>query len=564
MASPGRAPERSPDDLCQGDRIGRYELLTRLSVGGMAELFLGFTSGPGGFRKYVALKRVLPDVRSHERFVRMFLDEARITAALNHPNICQVFELGESEDGLFLALELIAGQNLQQVASACRRRGQPVPPGLSLAVARDVCLALHYAHTFTTPGGKPSPVIHRDVSQKNVMVTYDGVVKLLDFGIAKARDSLERTQAGVLKGTLGYMSPEQVRGEPLDGRSDLYCVGVMLYELLRGQRLFPNMDLREQMTRTLTEPIPELRPHVPQLPPEVSAVVMKALARKKEERFATGRELARALEQAAGPLLFDAEQRASFMCELFAAKREAIRRLLESVDSPGPETDAEAVRALKDDGDEASAVLPETREAEVEAVTLHSVTVPGMTGEAPRPEPVPPVSPSRAEPKHEPGKKLGAGVLAVAAGLVLMLAGASFLAFQVEPEPEVELPVGDISPLKPIEPPPGFNTRGVPVKQEPPPQAPQAAQEQTVPVQETPAPAVGGQGKLTLVIQPEAKVYLDSKLLGRTPLFNKSLPSGTHLLRVVGSDGKKRQLSVPIEQGKVTQFRIELRDIPEQ
>ena len=123
MASPGRAPERSADDLCQGERISRYELLTRLSVGGMAELFLGFTSGPGGFRKYVALKRVLPDVRSHERFVRMFLDEARITAALNHPNICQVFELGESEDGLFLALELIAGQNLQQVASACRRRG---------------------------------------------------------------------------------------------------------------------------------------------------------------------------------------------------------------------------------------------------------------------------------------------------------------------------------------------------------------------------------------------------------------------------------------------------------
>jgi serine/threonine-protein kinase len=519
----------------------------------MAELFLGFTSGPGGFRKYVALKRVLPDVRSHERFVRMFLDEARITAALNHPNICQVFELGESEDGLFLALELIAGQNLQQVASACRRRGQPVPPGLSLAVARDVCLALHYAHAFSTPGGKPSPVIHRDVSQKNVMVTYDGVVKLLDFGIAKARDSLERTQVGVLKGTLGYMSPEQLRGEPLDGRSDLYCVGVMLYELLRGQRLFPGVELREQMARLLTEPIPELRPHVPRLPPEVSAVVMKALARNRDERFSSGRELARALEQAAGPLLFDSEQRAAFMCELFAAKREATRRLLESVDVPGPETDAEAVRALKEDGEEASSALPETRAAEVEPVTLHSITHPGMTGEAPKPEPVP---------EPEPGKKTGTGVLAVAAGLVLLVAGGSFLAFQVEPEPEAELPVGDVSPLQPIAPPAGFpRAESVPARQEPP----KATQEEAVVVQEAPAPkVVSGQGKLTLVIQPDAKVYLGSKLLGKTPLFNKSLPAGTHLLRVVGTDGKKRQLSVPIEQGKVTQFRIELRDIPEQ
>jgi serine/threonine-protein kinase len=514
-------------------------------MGGMAELFLGFTSGPGGFRKYVALKRVLPDVRSHEHFVRMFLDEARITAALNHPNICQVFELGESPDGLFLALELIAGQNLQQVASACRRRGQPVPPGLSLAVARDVCLALHYAHTFTTPGGKPSPVIHRDVSQKNVMVTYDGVVKLLDFGIAKARDSLERTQVGMLKGTVGYMSPEQVRGEPLDGRSDLYCVGVMLYELLRGRRLFPGADLREQMTRILTDPLPELHPHVPGLPREVSAVVMKALSRDREERFASGRELARALEQAAGPLLFDSEQRASFLCELFVEKREAMRRLLESADTPGAGMDAQSVRALKEEVEESSPALPETRTAE--AVTLQAVPSLVLTREAPRPEP-------------EPEKKTGAGLLAVAAGLVLLVAGGSFLAFQVEPEHAAEQPVGDLSPLQPITPPPGFQET-VPARQPPP----KAAQVEEVPVEQAVAPKVGNvQGKLTLVIQPEAKVFLGSRLLGKTPLFNKSLPAGTHLLRVVGPDGKRRQLSVPIEQGKVTQFRIELRDIPEQ
>ncbi|HLM45718.1 MAG TPA: protein kinase, partial [Myxococcaceae bacterium] len=164
-------PEASTHGPHWGQSIGRYQVLTQLSVGGMAELFLGFTSGPGGFRKYVALKRILPDARDNEQFERMFLDEARITAAFNHANIGHVFELGQDAEGLFLAMEFIAGQNLNQIAGVCRRRGVALPLGFGLSVARDVCLALHYAHTFTPPGGgQPSPVIHRDVAQKNVMV----------------------------------------------------------------------------------------------------------------------------------------------------------------------------------------------------------------------------------------------------------------------------------------------------------------------------------------------------------------------------------------------------------
>nr|QKW93793.1 serine/threonine protein kinase [Vitiosangium cumulatum] len=328
-----QSPTSATLDLHWGERIGRYQVLAQLSVGGMAELFLGFTSGPGGFRKYVALKRILPDARGDEQFERMFLDEARITAALNHPNIGQVFELGQDAEGLFLAMEFIAGQNLNQVASVSRRQGRPLPLGFSLSVVRDVCLALHYAHGFTTPGGKPSPVIHRDVAQKNVMVAYDGVVKLLDFGIAKARDGVVRTQAGMVKGTTGYMSPEQVRGEPLDGRSDLFAAGVMLHEMLTGQRLFGGSSEHQEMMMILEAPIPVPTAKVPEVPPEVSTVVLKALARKREERYANGREMARAIEAAAGKLLFDAEQRAAFMQEHFRERMEVTRRLLESADA---------------------------------------------------------------------------------------------------------------------------------------------------------------------------------------------------------------------------------------
>jgi len=319
-------------ELYRGGRIGRYEILTQLSVGGMAELFLAFTNGPGGFRKFVVIKRILPDVKANENSVKMFFDEARITAALNHPNIAQVFDLGDS-DGPYLAMEFIAGQNLNQITATCLKRKRPMPLGFSVGVTRDVCLALHHAHTFVDQSGSPFPVIHRDVAQKNVMVTYDGVTKLFDFGIAKSRGSLGRTNAGMVKGTTGYMSPEQVRGEPLDGRSDLFSAGVMLHELLTGHRLFAADTEAEEMERILAAPIPRPSALEPSIPENVADVVMHALARNRNERFPNARAMARALEKAAGSLLFGQDELAGFMGELFQAKRAATRALLESAGS---------------------------------------------------------------------------------------------------------------------------------------------------------------------------------------------------------------------------------------
>ncbi|MDC0708331.1 serine/threonine protein kinase [Stigmatella sp. ncwal1] len=319
--SPGSDPDR-------GRRIGKYEILTRLSVGGMAELFLAFTSGPGGFRKFVALKQILPDVKTEE-FVKMFLDEARITAALTHANIGQVFDLGEEDSELYLAMDFLAGQNLDQLVKAAEKRGEPLPSGFAARVIRDVCLALHYAHHFVDPTGRSVSVVHRDMSPRNVMVTYDGGVKVIDFGIAKAKGRLGRTAVGMVKGTGGYMSPEQVRGQELDGRSDLFCSGVLLHEMLCGQRLFNAPGDAAMMLQIVEGDLPTPHELNPEVPEALSAVVMRALTREKSKRFATGREMAKAIEAAMGAELFDEERLAALMQEFFSDKRDKTRALLE-------------------------------------------------------------------------------------------------------------------------------------------------------------------------------------------------------------------------------------------
>ncbi len=318
----------SSSDLDRGRRVGKYEIITRLSVGGMAELFLAYLPGPGGFKKFVALKQILPDVKADDSFVKMFLDEARITAAFNNANIGQVFDLGEERDELYLAMEFIAGQNLEQTIKRAAKRELPVPVGFAARVIRDVALGLHYAHHFTDPTGQPMGVVHRDVSPKNVMMSWTGQVKVIDFGIAKARGRLNRTQVGIVKGTSGYMSPEQVRNEPLDGRTDLFAASVMLHELLAGERLFTAPTDAAMMLKIVDGDVAPPTVQNPYVSPELSAVVMKGLSKKREQRFATGRELSRAIEQAC-PEIFEDEQVAEFMGQLFEDKIAITRSLLE-------------------------------------------------------------------------------------------------------------------------------------------------------------------------------------------------------------------------------------------
>jgi serine/threonine protein kinase len=577
MAAPGKgAPSGSSGDFHWGERIGKYQIIAQLSVGGMAELFLGFTSGPGGFRKYVAIKRILPHVRSHEAFVRMFLDEARITAALSHPNIAQVYELGHQEDGLFLAMEFIAGRNLDQLAAAYGRRQQPIPLGLSVAVMRDVCLALHSAHTFTNASGQHSPIVHRDVAQKNVMVAYDGVVKLLDFGIAKARDSLERTRAGMVKGTAGYMSPEQVRGEPLDGRSDLFSAGVVLWELVAGEQLFVAETAREEMSSILDTPIrPPRHPSEP-MPQELSAAILKALERDPKNRFQSGKEMARALEQAAGSLMFDVDQRAAVMQELFEEKMAITRELLESANAAVDSGPVMASLLQKPEPARKPGTQQRAERSRTPSPTRGGDTEPSeKKTRSPETRPAPRTTEDPAPGSRALNIVLG-GVVAVS-----ILLGGGYLALILTHKLDADLPPAPTAKA-PADPWP---------KPEPEPGQPPVAASSS-PDAGTPAsgtevadvkgsqggdkeaaggkegdekpskPVRGPTGKMTLIINPEAEVFLGRRSLGKTPLFNVPLPEGTHLLRIVGPDKRPRKLSVPIEAGKKTLHRFSLDDIP--
>ncbi|MFP2895970.1 serine/threonine-protein kinase [Corallococcus sp. 4LFB] len=330
----------TPDGF-RGRVLGKYEVLCRLSTGGMAEIFLAAQKGLAGFRKMVVLKQILPDIRGEEEFVRMFLDEAKVTAAFNHPHIAHVYDLDVADGELFLAMEFVPGATLVEVARACRSAHEPIPMGLSLMAVRDTAVALNYAHSFTDPLGRPSPVVHRDVAEKNIMVTYEGVTKLLDFGIAKSLARAGRTQVGMVKGTSGYMSPEQIMGDPLDARSDLFSLGVVLHECLTGMRLFYAKSAEAMMNAVLSGDVTPPSRVNKEVPPELDAIVLKALAKRREDRYGTTLEFARAIERAVGPRIWHPEQSSELMLRLFTERRDQTRLLLMSGQSTGDGTSSE-------------------------------------------------------------------------------------------------------------------------------------------------------------------------------------------------------------------------------
>lgn len=352
-----------------GAGIGPYRLLSRLAVGGMAEIFLALRESPASAPTLVTLKRILPELRDQEEFLVMFHDEARITASLDHPNIARVFELVTEGDDFFIAMEFIAGQSLTSVLRAAKKRNRPLPLGFAGTVAREVCSALHHAHGVRRSDGTPAPVIHRDVSPNNIMVTYAGEVKVIDFGVAKAKGSLSRTGSGMVKGSQGYMSPEQARGAPQDSRSDIFSTGAVLHEMLTGVPLFlRGSELQTFRSILRDEIVPPISIN-PGVPPRLSELVMKALVRDPSQRFATARELGEGIERAIPALLFDRARTSELMMELFEDPVHRTRSLLEMV-SNGSQISALAA---------AAASLSQTTSAERDAAPRSAVVQGGRT-----------------------------------------------------------------------------------------------------------------------------------------------------------------------------------------
>lgn len=277
--------------------LGNYEIVRKLAYGGMAELALAKKRGIEGFEKLVVLKRILPQYAENPKYIQMFLDEARLQATLEHPNIVQVHDIGLDQGSYFFAMEYVRGQDLRRLLKAAQRTGLPLPVEHAIHIVTGTAAALHYAHEKRDAQGRPLGIVHRDVSPSNVLVTYDGAIKLVDFGIAKARSRHSQSRVGALMGKAAYMAPEQCRGETLDRRTDVFALGTLLYELTCGRRPFQgrtDFTILHQIATQDPEPPSSIHPGYPA---ELEPIVMKALRRSPQERYATAQELQVALEE---------------------------------------------------------------------------------------------------------------------------------------------------------------------------------------------------------------------------------------------------------------------------
>jgi eukaryotic-like serine/threonine-protein kinase len=278
------------------ETIGNYEIVRKLATGGMGEVFLAKQTGPVNFSRQVVLKRLHAKFTSEPAFVAMFLNEARIAANLTHPNIIHIYELFEDHGGYVIAMEYARGGTVLSLLRGRQHLGfQGLPFGPMIRIGAAVCDALYYAYNEPNADGVPSHVIHRDVSPSNVVIGYDGHVKLVDFGIAKVLDMDNVTQATTIKGKYGYLTPEQIKCNPLDQRSDIFSLGTMLWEMSTGRRLFQRANEMQMMYAILEERIPLPSEGTPDYPKDLERVVMKALARSRDDRYADASLLAQDL-----------------------------------------------------------------------------------------------------------------------------------------------------------------------------------------------------------------------------------------------------------------------------
>ncbi|MDP3237908.1 MAG: serine/threonine-protein kinase [Myxococcales bacterium] len=327
--------------MAQGDskrniRFGKYTLIDRIAVGGMAEIFLARQAGIENFEKTIVIKRIRPHLSKQPNFVKMFLNEAKLAAQLNHPNIVQIYDLGRIGESYFIAMEYVFGRDMRRIIPKADSLGIPFPMVYALKIASSVCEGLYYAHQKTDTYGVALNIVHRDVTPENIFVSFDGTVKVLDFGIAKAANQIEQTRAGEIKGKLSYMSPEQCMGKHLDNRSDLFSLGTVLYEWLTGFKLFTG-DSEVAILKSITEG----KIYAPSyfkadIPEGVEAILMKALEKDRERRYQTAWDMQYDIDQFLSQYEFTPSNihLANFLKQLFNDELEEEKQRLSSLAAP--------------------------------------------------------------------------------------------------------------------------------------------------------------------------------------------------------------------------------------
>lgn len=280
--------------IAPGEVVGKYRIVRDVGIGGMAQVFLARREGPEGFAKPYVIKRILPQYSQDEQFARMFVHEAKVAAMLDHPNIVHVFDFEIESGNYYLVMEYVAGASLANIMRANRRRGTPLGAHIAVEVGTAVAHALAYAHELSLPDGKPLDLVHRDISPGNVLISRDGAVKLADFGVVKT--SMTATMVGVVNGKWAYMSPEQISGQVVDKRSDLFSLGIVLYEVITGQRLFRAENAAATAFKVMNMPIRRPSTLVPNLDQRLDHIIMTMLDRDPQRRFQSAAALAVDLE----------------------------------------------------------------------------------------------------------------------------------------------------------------------------------------------------------------------------------------------------------------------------
>ena len=523
--------------------LGKYKLVKLIASGGMAEVYLAKQAGAAGFEKLVCLKRILPHLARDKQFVEMFLNEARLAARLDHPNIVSIFDLGEANGNYFIAMEFIDGPSLRAVHKTAADRGEFLPIPEICKIISMAAGGLQYAHDLSDKDGSPLGLVHRDISPDNILVHRNGAAKVVDFGIAKAANSSSQTRTGTLKGKVAYMPPEQLRGEPLDRRTDVFALGVVLYELLAGRRPWEGTSEVALIGKIMTEepaPLSELRGDAPE---GLLAIVDRALAKDRSQRYQSCHELQADLE--------------NLVVQLGQSLTPARISDFVKAYSPAPQSDAAA---------------PEHSSAEIQ----HIEDELNGTGAAPAlvkgrgkaqerdSRTVAMAAPPRAE-----SRGLLVGVLAFLLIAVGGGAGGYWFFFHQEPATApvaVErATVGESEPPRPPEPAPAVKEAAREPAPAPAPVEPEKRAEPARPrphrvaqvdpqpapvviVREPPAPApvaqprptVVAKGELVLLIRPWARVEVDGREVGTTPLDEPlMLAAGDHKVRLINTDLQK-------------------------
>jgi serine/threonine-protein kinase len=553
-------------------QFGKYSLVARLATGGMAEIFLARLQGVAGFEKLVCIKRILPHLARDKQFVAMFFDEARIAARISHPNVCQVFELGEIDGSYYIAMEYLEGVPL----SCFRRRDydlDPPDPRLVAGIAVQACEALHHAHQLKNPDGSVMEVVHRDVSPQNVFVTVDGVVKVLDFGIAKIQDATIKTTTGAIKGTHAYMAPEQLRGQRVDRRTDVFALGIVMWETLIGRYLFRRDTEFLTFQAITSEPVEEVSALRPDVPVALSDVIQRALSRERDDRFATARQLgeaiAHAIHPAGAPAISDditrafpaelgdqaqliriARQGGAFSLDIergpsvssytdLATTPSSQRFAFADIPVPAAQAPVPAAQAPMP---AASQLRPANRPRWPLAVAALAVVTGGAAvwvlsvREPTRADPAGPAGPHAALVRD----------LAVDAGPPIVIAAAPIDAAP-EPRPLDGGPALDAGPALDVGPLPDAAPRVDARSRDTP-----ATSQHTAPSPATPSPGRQAPGFITIDSSPVyATIYIDGKSYGETPLVRLALAPGSHKVRAVTSSGATQEIRITIESGKV-------------